>query len=86
MSYREKLDIGMTAEEVVEVLGEPLHKEESGISAEWKWERIIEEGKEYEAVVDFTGGKVSAIIFSSPDSPPVDIAEVLFSALGRSVK
>ncbi len=87
MSYRDKLQIGMSQAEIVEILGEPDHKEEGEISAEWKWAEVVDDDdKVYEAVIDFTRGKANFISFSPPDSEPVDIAEALFSALGRSVK
>ena len=86
MSYRDQLDIGMTEAEIVEILGAPSDKEEGEVSAQWKWESIIEDDNEYEAVIGFFRGKVTSISFSSPGSPPADIAEALFSARGRSVK
>jgi uncharacterized membrane protein len=86
MSYREKLDIGMSEKEVLEILGEPDDIKEESISSEWKWESIIDDDKAYEAVIDFTRGKVCAISFSVPGAEPVDITEALFSALGLSVK
>jgi hypothetical protein len=67
-------------------VGEPDDKEEASISSEWRWKSIIDDGKEYEAAIDFTRGKVSAISFSVPGAEPLDIAEALFSALGRSMK
>ena len=77
----------MSQTEIVEILGEADHKEEGEISDEWKWEKLVDDDdKVYEAVIDFTRGKATFISFSPPDSEPADIAEALFSALGRSVK
>lgn len=45
MSYRDQLKIGMSQQEIIEILGDPDHREEMSISAEWQWERVIDDEK-----------------------------------------
>ncbi len=52
MSYREKLNIGTTQKEIIEVLGDPDHIKEDRVSIEWKWKSLIDDdGKEYRASI-----------------------------------
>ena len=74
MSYREKLDLGMTEQAVIEILGEPDEIEKGEVSEEWKWGKLVEcDGKEYQAQVSFTRGVATSFCFSTPDAPPVEL-------------
>jgi len=70
---KDQLEIGMTPEQIIEILGEPDHIEEESIGVEWKWENIVDEGEHYHASVDFTNGKVTGIVVSTPDALPVEL-------------
>ncbi len=63
MSYRDPLKIGMSPQELIEILGDPDHREEMSISAEWQWDRVIDDEKEYNAVIDFTEKRRESPLF-----------------------
>ena len=42
MSYREKLDLGMTQKAVIEILGDPDEIEKGEVFEAWKWERLVD--------------------------------------------
>lgn len=73
MSYREKLDLGMTRQAVIEVLGEPDEIEKGEVSNEWKWETLVGcDGKESQAGISFTHGVATSLCFSSLNSSLLD--------------
>jgi len=74
MSYREKLDLGMTQQAVIEILGDPDEIEKGKVSEEWKWENLVDsDGKEFEACVSFTRDVATSFCFSTPGAPPVEL-------------
>ena len=74
MSYREQLDLGMTQQAVIEILGTPDEIEKGEVSEEWKWETLVDDnGKEYQACVSFTGDIATSFCFSTPGAPPAEL-------------
>lgn len=74
MFYREKLDLGMTHQEVIEILGNPDGIEKGEVSEEWRWENLVErDGKEYRAQVSFTRGVATSFCFSTPNAPSLEL-------------
>ena len=75
MSYHEKLGLGMTQKEVVEILGEPDHTRKAGDSIHWEWFKLTDEEGEYQAFISFFDGVVSSISFEGKrfnyDGPPL---------------
>ena len=75
MSYREKLNLGMTPEEVVEILGEPDHTSRENDKVCWEWFDLSDEDGEYQGSICFVDGVVSSISFEGTrfdfDGPPI---------------
>lgn len=74
MSYREQLDVGMTQQAVIEILGDPDEIEKGEMSEEWKWASLVDgNGKEYEARVSFIGDVTTGFCFSTPGAAPAEL-------------
>ena len=74
MSYREKLDLGMTQKAVIEILGDPDEIEKGEVFEAWKWENLVDgDGKEYQACINFTRGVTTSLCSSTPSAPPVEL-------------
>lgn len=59
------------------LLGKPDEIEEESVTIACKWEKVISDGKEYKASIDFTRGVVTRINVSIPNAPEVELAIVI---------
>ena len=74
---REQLRIGMSQQEVIAVLGTPDHIEEASFCIVCNWDKVVSQGEEYIARIDFTGGRVTSIDVSTPNAPKVELVIVI---------